>query len=133
MNGKPIPKPKKQASITKLKAKLWSLCRQIIFQRYGNTCYTCSATNLSGSNLQCGHFISSSVCSHELRYSLDNLRPQCFRCNINLRGNWPSYEQHLIRDGIDVEALKRRNEETKGKLYGRQWIIEQIALYETMI
>lgn len=68
-----------------------------------------------------------------LRYSLENLRPQCYGCNIHRSGNWPAYEAHLIRDGIDVEALKRRNQETKGLLYGRQWIIEKIAEYEQLL
>jgi hypothetical protein len=80
-----------------------------------------------------GHFISSSVCSAELRYDLSNLRPQCYRCNIHLSGNWPSYELRLLRDGIDVEALKRRNQETKGRQYDRLFYEEKIAAYSSLL
>lgn len=106
---------KSKTPLTKLKDQLWQLCRAIIFKRYGNDCYCCGATGLAGSNRHLGHFIPSSVCSTELRYSLDNLRPCCYRCNIHLSGNWPAFEAHLISDGIDVEALKRRIEELTNK------------------
>jgi 5-methylcytosine-specific restriction endonuclease McrA len=120
--------------IAKQKKQLWHLCRAIIFGRYGNTCYCCGGLDLHGSNLHLGHFIPSSVCSTEVRYSLENLRPSCYRCNIHLSGNWPAYERHLIADGIDVTALKRRNEITKGMKADIIWfqnkIIEYQAIYE---
>jgi hypothetical protein len=110
-------KRKKVVPVSKLKKQLWQLCRQIIFKKYGDNCYTCPAVELTGSNRHLGHFISKSVCSAALAYSLDNLRPQCYRCNIHLSGNWPSYEAHLMLDGIDVEALKQRNRDTSGLKY----------------
>ncbi len=126
-------KRRKKGEITKLKEKLWQLCRAIIIQRYGNDCYTCPAKGLQGANLQGGHFISSSICSVELRYSLDNIRPQCFSCNIHKSGNWLSYETHLKADGMDVEALKRRNEATKGIVYKREWFEDTISLYQKLL
>lgn len=119
-------------TIGKLKKKLWALCRVIIIQRYGSDCYTCSARELAGSNRHIGHFISSSVCSAAMRYDLDNLRPQCYRCNIHLSGNWPAYEQHLIQDGIDVVALKARNQATKGMQADRLFYQNKIAEYEAL-
>lgn len=68
-----------------------------------------------------------------MRFSLDNLRPQCYRCNIHLSGNWPSYEAHLLRDGVDVGELKRRNELTKGKQYDRLWYDRKITEYTAMV
>jgi 5-methylcytosine-specific restriction endonuclease McrA len=119
-------------SVGKLKKKLWQLCRAIIIQRYGDTCYSCGANDLRGSNLHLGHFIPSSVCSAELRYDLNNLRPCCYRCNIHLSGNWIAYERHLLADGVDIDELKRRNEQTKGKQYDRLWYMSMIAEYETL-
>lgn len=131
-------KPKKLArqrldTVGKLKKTLWNLCREIIFKQYGNICYCCGALDLVGSNRHLGHFIPSSVSSAELRYSLDNLRPSCYRCNIHLSGNWPAYEAHLRRDGIDVEALKQRNYDTKGKQYDRLFYQSKIDEYSKFL
>lgn len=120
-------------TVGKLKIRLWQLCREISINRHGSNCYTCPAINLVGSNRHLGHFISSSVCSAELRYSLDNLRPQCYRCNIHLSGNWISFETHLKRDGIDVEELKRRNEQTKGMKADVLYYQRKIEEYENLI
>lgn len=124
----PLKRKGKSESAT-LAEKLWQLCRQIIFKRYGNECYTCGATNLVGRNLQLGHFITDATCSTELSYHLDNLRPQCFRCNIHLSGNWSAFEARLRRDGIDTEALKRLNEATKGGKYGTLWYLVKLQEY----
>ena len=40
------------------------------------------------------------------------------------------YEAHLIQDGVDVDALKRRNQETKGPKYERLWYQAKISEYE---
>lgn len=127
------PRKRKKPTITLLKKKLWKLTREIIIKRYGNNCYTCPNSDLSGSGLHCGHFISSSVCSVEMRYDLGNLRPQCYACNIHRSGNWPAFERHLIADGIDVEALKQRNEDTKGLSYRIDWFEAKIQEYTTLL
>lgn len=90
-------KRKTSTPIAKLKKELWELCKQIIRKQYGNTCYTCEAPNLAGANWHTGHFIPSSVCGAFLRYDLRNLRPQCYRCNINLAGNGSSFYRALVR------------------------------------
>lgn len=128
--------PLRKVSVTpvaKLKKKLWQLCREIIFIQHGSDCYTCTTINLSGSNRHLGHFISSSVCSAELRYSLDNLRPQCYACNIFRSGNWLAFEDHLRRDGIDPEALKQRNRDTTGLKADSRFYEAYIAKYEVLL
>lgn len=121
--------------ISKLQQRLWALCREITRKRYGNTCYTCSRGNLSGSDWQTGHFIAKSVCSTELKYSLDNLRIQCSACNIWKSGNWLEFEAHLRRDSGDewVKNLKKRNQETKGLKYDRIWYEDFIKLYTEIL
>lgn len=129
-----IPQPKKKAvPIKKLKNKLWELCKQLTRLKYGNTCYTCGTRGLEGSNWHTGHFLTDSVCSTELSYDLANLRPQCYACNIHRSGNWPAFEEHLLRDGVDIEALKRRNRDTKGRQYDRLWYQAKIAEYELLL
>jgi len=122
-----------KTSVSKLKKKLWELCREIVFKEHGNTCYTCGAGNLMGSNRHCGHFISKSVCSAEMAYDVVHLRPQCYRCNIHLSGNWVAFETHLKADGIDVEALKQRNYATKGMKADHHWYAAKIAEYQSLL
>ena len=131
--AKRAKKPHKTVTLKKLKAKLWQLCREIQIKRYGSDCYTCPSKSLEGSNRHLGHFISSSICSTELRYSLDNLRIQCYACNIHKSGNWLAYERHLIADGIDVQELKDRNEKTKGGMYREDFYIQKIAEYTSIL
>lgn len=124
---------RRKGQLTKLKAELWDLCRKIQIKKYGNTCYCCGAVNLMGSNLHLGHFLPSSLCSVELRFTLDNLKPSCYRCNIHLSGNWPAYEAHLIKDGIDIAELKTRNEATKGTRYPQSWFENKITEYSALL
>lgn len=139
IGGKKVPKKrergvkKKPQRIKALKTKLWSLCKAIIREQYGNVCYTCGKTDLSGSGWHTGHFISSSICSVALRYDLRNLRPQCYNCNINKSGNWLAFEQHLIRDGFSVDGLKAENERTKGLQYDSLWYEAKIEEYKKLV
>lgn len=127
-------KRKKKSDLQKLKAQLWTLCRELTRAKYGNTCYTCGKAGLEKSNWQTGHFISSSICSTALRYDLRNLRPQCYSCNIDKSGNWLAYELHLTADhGPDfVASLKKENEATKGLMYREDWYEAKIAEYEIL-
>ena len=126
-------KRKSKSELSKLKAQLWKLCREIQIKRYGSDCYTCNSKDLSGSSRQLGHFIPSSVCSTSLRYDLDNLRVQCYACNIHKSGNWIEYEKHLLSDGIDVQELKDRNERTKGGMFREDWYKGKIQEYSQIL
>lgn len=128
-------KPKKKPqTITLLKKKLWEECKRITRERYGNVCYTCGKTGLEGGNWHTAHFIPSSICSVAMRYDLDNLRPGCYHCNINLSGNWVAYEAHLMIDhGQNFPTqLKKRNEETKNKQYDILWYQAKLAEYQNL-
>lgn len=128
-------KPRKSKSdLQKLKKALWDECRRITRARHGNTCYTCGKTGLEGSNWQTGHFISSSICSVALRYHLDNLRPQCYNCNINKSGFWTAFEDHLVRDfgkGFP-EILKELNRNTKGLQYDILYYQDKLDEYKRL-
>lgn len=90
----------KRKSVTpeaKLKKILWELCRAIIGSRYPDYCFTCDKP-IAGSNRQLGHFIPSSVGGAALRYHLDNLRLQCYYCNINLGGNGSEFYPRLVAE-----------------------------------
>lgn len=106
-------KKKSKVPISRLKNKLWELCRQIQIKKYGSICFTCG-NHCEGSSRHLGHFIPSSVGGVLLRYNLDNLRIQCYRCNMFLSGNWPAYSENLRREIGDerVEALLRLRHQT---------------------
>lgn len=87
-----------------LKKKLWELCKQIIRELYGNTCFTCNKVGLVGSDWHTGHFIPSSTCGAYLRYDLRNLRPQCYHCNINLGGNGAIFYVAMVEDVGQAEV-----------------------------
>jgi hypothetical protein len=95
-------KKKVKSLIKGLKVKLWELCKQIIRTKYGNKCYTCGKCGLEGSSWHTGHFIPSSVGGILLRFNLNNLRPQCYYCNINLGGNGSSFYKNLV----EIEGQK---------------------------
>lgn len=88
---------KKPPTITALKKKLWKLCREITEKRYPDQCFTCDRI-IHGKNRQLGHFIPSSVGGASLRYHLNQLRWQCYNCNINKSGNWPAFLENLTKE-----------------------------------
>lgn len=125
-----IKKPK-LTPISKLKKDLWVECRRIIRSRFNCEgeyyCFTCG--NLTAVP-HTGHIIASSLCSTEMRYSLENLRLQCYMCNIHKSGNWVGFYQELGQDYIDY--LIKRNNETKNKSYHADWYINKIAEYKKL-
>lgn len=123
----------KRPSKKALKKKLWELCRLIVRKQYGTDCYTCPAKNLEGSNLHTAHFIPSSTCGLFLRYDLRNLRPCCYRCNVNLGGNGAAYYRNMVAregqayvDGIFAD----KNRITKESII---WYEEKIGEYQKLI
>lgn len=120
---------RKKTPEAKLKAQLWELCKQITRKRYGNDCFTCGKTGLAGSSWQTGHFIPRSTCGAFLKYDLRNLRPQCYRCNIDLSGNGALFYRRLVelegQEFVDsIFADKDRITKTN-----KDWYLNQIFLY----
>lgn len=123
---------KSRSEICLLKEELWQLCKMLTRKIFGYNCYTC------GDYVEfphTGHFITDSICSTELSYDLRNLRPQCYRCNIHLSGNWVAYEDRMIKDnGIEyVKELKERNQKTKGLKYDELWFKAKIKEYQELL
>ena len=81
----------KKVPITRLKKKLWELCKQIVRKRDGPVCFICGKRGLEGSGWHTGHLNPSSVCGLYLRYDLRNLGSSCYNCNINLGGNGAAF------------------------------------------
>ena len=132
---RPVAKSKrtKATPIKKLRKQLWELCKQITRLTYGNTCYTCDAKELTGSNWHTGHFIPRSICGLYLRFDLRDLRPQCYRCNISLAGNGSEFYRRLVeREGQEYvdQIFADKKRETKETVAFYQ---EKIAQYTALL
>ena len=123
---------KSKSEVTKLQDKLWDLCKKIIRARYPHFCFTCGR-QIDGANMHTGHFIPKASCPAELKYSLDNLRLQCYHCNINLGGNGGEYYRKLEEEmGKEfVEDLFKRKQIT-GKA-DKFWYEQKIQEYEEIL
>ena len=113
--------PKKKSLIKDTQDRLWEECKRITRKRYINedgtwSCYTCGKNLDSPIKCQTGHFIPKASGGALLKYNLDNLRPQCFRCNIDLSGNGAVFYDKLRQDKgqeyID-NLFKLKNQTTK--------------------
>ena len=98
MKKKVAQKKEKKPTVAKLQKDLWVECKRIIRGRYGNTCFTCDRKGLEGSNWHTGHFIPNAAGGALLRFHLDNLRPQCYNCNINLGGMGGEFYRRLVKE-----------------------------------
>jgi hypothetical protein len=92
-------KKKSKSNTRKIQDELWQECRRVQGLRYPapNTCFTCGKP-VEGANRHLGHFIPNSVGGALLRYNLDNLRFQCYYCNINLGGNGSEFYRKLVEE-----------------------------------
>lgn len=92
---------KSKSPIRKIQDQIWQECRRIQIRDYAikgkNYCYTCDK-EVDGANRQLGHFIPNSVGGALLRYNLDNLRIQCYYCNINLGGYQAEFYRRLLKE-----------------------------------
>ena len=123
---------KSKASIRKIQDILWTLCRQLTFAKYGNTCYTCGARRLEGSNLQCGHMIPKASCGANLKYDLRNLRPQCMRCNIHLGGNGAEFYRKMMLE-VGPTALNEILIDKQKTVKAYDHYVFLISKYQSMI
>ncbi len=116
--------------LTTLKTKLWALVRVEVFKLYGTNCFTCPATKLVGSNLQCGHVpwpksILPAKCAFDVRF----LRPQCYNCNINRGGMGAEAFTKMLLENPDRLALMEVDRHILGKA-DAQFYLDEIAKYE---
>lgn len=96
-----------------------SLVRQYLISKYKTRagtlrCYTCSGERLI-KEMQVGHFIRRSYSA--LRWDVNNVRPQCPKCNCLLSGNLEIYENKLAKELGDSEIERMREKRNLTKYY----------------
>lgn len=122
---------KSKQKISLIQRKIWEQCKRIIRKKYGNTCYTCGATGLSGVNWHTGHLLAKASVGAFLKYDLRILRPQCYNCNINLGGNGAIFIENMRRIEGDTyvdQILKDRQVTVKAY----DFYVELLAKYEVL-
>lgn len=105
---------KKLKSISQLKKLADKLCSEWVRRKKAdwkgeNNCYTCGIKK-HYKELQAGHYVSRIYTN--TRYYEENLRPQCYSCNVMRHGNMDEFAIRLEREtpGIlkDLNDWKRR-------------------------
>jgi len=122
---------KKQKSLPKLKAEAWKLFAYLVKLRNSDNgsdtkCFTCDSHLIIGtSNCQAGHCFPKSAYP-ALYFDTDNVRPQCYHCNINLSGN-----THVFIERLKAEIGEEKYSELNARRH--QSIKKTRSDYEFMI
>ena len=96
--SKPRSKGRKAPTLAGLKRKAWALLSQCVRQEAadnagGVDCYTCDGWS-HWKLIQAGHAIPGRTGAVLLDEEI--IRPQCYRCNVALRGNYQVFIAKLI-------------------------------------
>ncbi|HAS92270.1 MAG TPA: hypothetical protein DCS12_08575 [Clostridiales bacterium] len=121
---------KSKNSISKIQRSIWQECRRIKDKPIVD-CYTCGAKDLQGSNKQLGHMWSKATLGASLKYELDILEWQCFRCNINGGGMGADFYKRKLKElgkNRMTELEQMRNKTVKAMDY----YIELLEKYKNL-
>lgn len=103
-----LNKPKRKSQSVRVR-ELDNLYKKFFWNKFGRgSCYTCDDTTVP---LFWGHFVPRG--SKLVRWDINNSRPQCFKCNNELRGNIEEFRKRLIKE-VGIEEVERI-ESLKGK------------------
>lgn len=126
----------KPKSISKLKAKLWDQFALFIKIKHSANgycrCYTCGKPlKIGTSDCQAGHYYSQGGFP-ALRFNEDNVRPQCYRCNVHLNGNTQIFGENLRKEiGESRFAFLNAHRHDTVKLSSSE-LIEKIEHYKEL-
>lgn len=95
---------KKKPALRNLKGRAWKVFSEYVRRKDADAggmerCYTCD-TLAHWKELQCGHAIGGR--HNAVLFDSGLCRPQCLRCNVFMRGNYPIFTTKLIKEnGMD--------------------------------
>ncbi len=126
---------KKKKGVAQLKKELWKVFALYIKRKHSHEegkcyCYTCGNTlEIGTSNCQAGHWLTKKGYPYHY-FNENNVRPQCYHCNINLSGNSAVFEFNL-RLELGSEIVNDIYE-TRHKLEKRSvaWYEDKIMEYK---
>ncbi len=133
-NGNFKPNRASIKTIPKLKKDLWKQFSLFIRERDNYTCFTCGKV-ATGSGMHAGHFITGATCPASLYFDEANVHAQCYHCNINLSGNWVTYENKMIEKYGQkfVNKLKLNRTLLMGEKLPREYYEEKIQHYKIQL
>lgn len=114
---------KSKAPISKLKAKLWKVFSEYVRKRDKGVCFTCGR-RCDGKGYHAGHFIPKSAGGIGLYFHPENVRGQCYNCNINLGGNQYEYSLRLGQDKVTQLYAIKNGQPQKWDQARYEWEIE---------
>jgi hypothetical protein len=124
--------------ICKLKKLLWTefaLYNKMIRSECGRycSCYTCGKSlEIGTSNCQMGHWLPKGGYSVHY-FNEDNVRPQCYHCNISLSGNTAVFE-HNLRNEIGHKEVNNMFDTRLEKVKrDKAWYIDKIDDYKRRV
>ena len=90
----------KKRSFKTLKRRAWKVFSEYIRRRDADyagrvSCYTCGV-RMPWKQSHAGHAIGGR--HHAVLFDPDICRPQCYRCNVPMRGQYPIFAAKLIRE-----------------------------------
>ena len=109
----------RKISVSSLKKKAWKIFSEYIrrrgvdFQGF-NSCVTCGVRK-PWRELQAGHFIGGRT--NMILFDERGVHPQCFPCNVHLRGNIPEYFRFMQKKYGDEIIDELRGNQKKNKLF----------------
>lgn len=108
-------------SVSKSKKKAWKEFADYIKKRdtnyLGTQCFSCKRYG-TGRGIQAGHFQPGRY--KVFLFDERQVHAQCYRCNINLKGNWPEYYKAMVKEyGKEEveEMINRKHDVQQWKVY----------------
>lgn len=135
--GKSPKKTKKQPTLGKLKTQFWDVFSLYIKKKYTKDgilkCYTCGAELVIGtSNCQGGHYYTKKGFP-ALYFHENNVRTQCYHCNISLGGNVNIFREKLLQE-IGEEGIRELDEKRHGQIkITKSEYLNLISIYKEKI
>ena len=108
---------RRKPSTKTLKRKAWVACSRYVRSRAADSngvvnCFTCGQVT-PWKALQAGHAIPGR--HNRVLFDLELIRPQCYRCNVPMRGQYHIFTAKLIKEN-GLAWWERKEFESRGTL-----------------
>lgn len=117
----------KNWTLGKWKKEFWKTFSEWVRKSGKGICFTCGIKK-EWKEQQAGHFKPAGSCGLAIYFHEDNVKCQCYRCNINLQGN--QYEFGIRLGEKKVKELEKIAREKKDLKYSARDYLNLINKYK---